>query len=74
MSDLVRIQTLLPKKQRDELREIARREGKSLSELIREFLSAELRNKKYTEMRLAAEQLLAEYEEGGPMGGLTSMN
>ncbi len=74
MSDLVRIQILLEKRQRTELDEIAGKEGKSFSELVRSFLNAQLRERKYAEMRLAADQLLPDSEEGGDLADMTSLD
>ncbi len=67
MSELIRMQVLLEKKQREELDAIAREEGKSFSELVRGFLDAQLRERKYSEMRLAAENLIDAYSEGGEL-------
>jgi Arc/MetJ-type ribon-helix-helix transcriptional regulator len=74
MSDLVRTQILLEKTQRFELDEIAEKEGKSFSELVRSLLNAQLRQRKYEEMRLAAEQLAADYAPGGDLSELTSLD
>ncbi len=74
MSDLIRVQVLLEKRQRVELDEIAEKEGKSLSELVRVFLEMQLRERKYAEMRQAAEQLAADYEMGGELTELTSLD
>jgi len=74
MSDLVRTQVLLEKKQRSELDEIASREGRSFSELVRIFLDAQLRQRQYDEMRLAAEQLRADYQEGGELTAMTALD
>ena len=74
MADLVRIQILLDKRQRSELDEIAEKEGKSLSELVRNFLDIQLRERKYDEMRLAAEQLAADYAEDGELTDMTSLD
>ena len=74
MSDLIRTQVLLEKKQRIELDEIATKEGKSFSELVRIFLDAQLRQRRYDEMSLAAEQLAADYQAGGELTDLTSLD
>ncbi len=74
MSDLVRTQVLLEKKQRDELGEIAEAEGRSLSDLIRAFLEAQLRQRKYAEMRAASEQLLDEYYKGSELTSFTALD
>ncbi len=55
MSDFVRTQVLLEKRQRVQLDKIAEDMGISFSELVREFLDAQLRLRTYDEMRRAAE-------------------
>ena len=74
MSDLVRTQVLLGKKQRDELNEIARKDGKSFSELVRDILNAELRQRLYKDMQLAAEQLRDNYASGGELTDMNSLD
>ncbi len=74
MSELVRAQVLLEKNQRSELDKIATKEGKSFSEVVRNFLNAQLRQRENDEMRLAATQLLADYMEGGELTELTSLD
>jgi Arc/MetJ-type ribon-helix-helix transcriptional regulator len=74
MSDLVRTQILLDKNQRLELDEIADREGKSFSEVVRSLLAAQLHQRKYEEMRLAAEQLAADYGQDGELSDLTALD
>jgi Arc/MetJ-type ribon-helix-helix transcriptional regulator len=74
MSDLVRTQILLKKNQRLELDEIAEKEGKSFSEVVRNLIDAQLRQRKYEEMRLAAEQLAADYGQGGELSELTALD
>ena len=71
---MVRTQVLLGKKQRIELNEIAVKEGKSFSELVRISLDAYLRQRKYDGMRMAAEQLAADYQAGGELTDLTSLD
>jgi hypothetical protein len=74
MSELVRAQVLLEKNQRDTLDKIATHEGKSFSEVVRNFLNAQLRQRGYDEMHLAAIQLLADYEVGGELTDLTALD
>ena len=74
MSELVRTQVLLDKKQRDELNEIAKREKKPFSELVRNYLAAQLRQQKYVDMRLAAEALVQDYAEGSDLIETTSLD
>ncbi len=61
MTEYIRTQILLEKKQRKELDAIAGNAGISFSELVREYLDSQLRIHKYDEMRLAAEQLYSDY-------------
>ncbi len=74
MSDLIRTQILLEKEQRQELDLIAAKEGRSISELIRILLAAQLRQRKYEEMRYAAHELAADYQAGGELTELTSLD
>ena len=74
MNDLVRTQVLLEKRQRDRLGFIAETEGKSLSELIRTFVDAQLRLRRYDEMRSAAEQLRGDYSDGSELTAFTSLD
>ena len=74
MSDLVRTQVLLEKSQRDEITQIARSQGKSFSELVREYLTRQLRQQKYEEMRMAAEQLQDDYAEGSSLVEMTALD
>lgn len=64
MSDFVRVRVSLEKGQRNELDEIARKEGLSVSALIRTMLAAQLRERKYAEIQLAAK---ADDETGGEL-------
>jgi hypothetical protein len=70
MSNLVRTQILLEKSQRLALQEIAKKEGKSFSEIVRTLIDAQLRQRKYNKMRLAAEQLANDYGPGGELSNL----
>jgi metal-responsive CopG/Arc/MetJ family transcriptional regulator len=74
MSDLVRTQILLEKRQRHELDTIAETEGKSLSELIRTFVDAQLRQRRYEEMRSGAEQLREDYSDDSDLTAFTSLD
>jgi hypothetical protein len=74
MSDLVRMQVLLEKRQRDELGLIAEAEGRSLSELIRRLVDAQLRQRKYAEMRAAAEKLRENYVEDRELTAFTALD
>lgn len=74
MSELVRVQVLLEKKQRDELNEIAKREKKPFSELVRNYLNAQLCQQKYAKMRQAAEILQQDYVEGSELTDMISLD
>jgi hypothetical protein len=74
MSELVRIQILLEKQQRDELNAIAKKEKKAFSELVRSYLDAQLLQLKYSKMRQAAELLQQDYAEGRDLTQMTSLD
>ncbi|HVN56457.1 MAG TPA: ribbon-helix-helix protein, CopG family [Anaerolineaceae bacterium] len=74
MSDLVRTQVLLEKKQRKQLNEIARKEGKPFSQLIREYLDSEIRRRTYAQMCAAAEQLRGDYGPGTELTEWTALD
>ena len=74
MSDLVRTQLLLEKKQRIQLDKIAEEKGISFSELVREFLDAQLRVRTYEEMRHAAEQLYGDYANDEELTAMTALD
>jgi predicted DNA-binding protein len=61
MTDYTRTQILLEKSQHHQLKEIAENQGKTFSELVREYLDAQLRLRNYEEMRLAAHLLRENY-------------
>ena len=74
MSDLVRTQVLLEKKQREALNAIAKKERVPFSELVRDYLNAQLRQRQYAELRLAAEQLREDYAVGGELTEMTALD
>ncbi|OJX40677.1 MAG: hypothetical protein BGO78_06750 [Chloroflexi bacterium 44-23] len=74
MSDYIRTQILLDKKQRGKLDKIAEDLGISFSELVREFLSIQMRQHTYAEMRLAAEQLFDEYANDEELKAMTELD
>ncbi len=74
MSDYIRTQVLLEKKQRVQLNKIAEEMGISFSELVRDFLVAQLRQHTYEEMRLAAEQLLNDYTNDEALTEMTALD
>ena len=56
-----RTQVLLKPEQHQDLKEIARREHRSLSDVVREMLEAQLAERKRRDMAFAAQTLLADY-------------
>jgi len=69
-----RTQVLLEPGQHDRLEEIARREHRSLSEIVREMLDAQLADRKRRDMQLAAEALLADYMNDKDLTAFTSLD
>ena len=74
MTDFVRTQILLEKKQRIQLDKIAENMGITFSELVRDFLNAQLRLRTYEEMRRAAEQLYTDYATDADLTALNSLD
>jgi hypothetical protein len=74
MTDFIRTQVLLEKKQRLELDKIAEDMGISFSELVREFLNAQLRQRTYEDMRRAAENLYSDYAHDENLTALTDLD
>jgi hypothetical protein len=65
MTSLVRTQLLLRDDQRLELDKIADQTNSSFSEIVRQFIDAQLRQRKYKQMERAAEILFDDYQKGG---------
>jgi|APSaa5957512622_1039677.scaffolds.fasta_scaffold60421_3 hypothetical protein len=74
MTDLVRTQVLLSRNQRQSLLEIAHKDGRSLSDVVREALDAQLRQRQYQEMEIAAGQLLELYETDPDLTAMTALD
>lgn len=74
MTDLVRTQILLDKKQRIQLDKIAEEMGIPFSKLVRDLLNAQLRLRTYEEMRHAAEQLYSDYSTDEDLKALTALD
>ncbi|MBU0974050.1 MAG: hypothetical protein KKC20_25700 [Proteobacteria bacterium] len=72
--DYVRKQIILEKEQSDQLRKIAINEGISFSELVRNFLNAQLRARIYNEMEVAADALLSDYANDKELTEMTSLD
>jgi len=74
MTDYVRTQVLLEKKQRVQLDEMAEKAGISFSELVRDFLNAQMRIRTYQEMRIAADQLYDDYANDQDLTAMTALD
>ena len=74
MANYIRTQVLLEKKQRDRLDEIARKAGISFSELVRDFLDAQMRIRTYEDMRRAAQQLYDNYANDSNLTDMTDLD
>lgn len=74
MTDYIRTQILLEKKQRQLLDEFAEKAGISFSELVRDFLDSQLRICTYEEMRRAAEQLYTDYANDESLTEMTTLD
>lgn len=74
MTEYVRTQVLLEKRQRNRLDEIAQNAGISFSELVRVFLDAQMRIRTYEDMRRAAEQLCDDYLQDGSLTDMTALD
>ncbi len=74
MTDYIRTQVLLEKKQRKQLDEIAQNAGISFSELVRDFLDAQMRIRTYEDMQRAADQLLDDYTRDGTLTEMSALD
>jgi DNA-directed RNA polymerase delta subunit len=74
MFDLVRTQVLLDTTQREQLHQIAKETGRSFSEMVREFLAAQLRLRTYEEVRQATQLLYQDYAHDGELVALTALD
>ena len=69
-----RTQILLEPDQHDQLEEIARREHRSLSEVVRTMLHAQLVERRRSEMAAAARALLADYTNDMELTAFTALD
>lgn len=69
-----RTQVLLEPEQHDKLEEIARQENRSLSEVLREMLAAQLAERKRKDMAEAAQALLADYVNDKDLTAFTALD
>ena len=74
MTDYVRTQILLEKEQRQALNEIAEQSGVTFSELVRNFLAAQIRLHTYAEMEHAAKLLYEDYASDNELTILTDLD
>lgn len=74
MTDLVRTQVLLEKKQRIQLDTIAEELGIPFSQLVRDFLNAQLRLRTYENMRRAAQRLAHDYANDKNLTAMTALD
>ena len=71
---LVRTQLLIRPEMRAELRDIARREQRSVSEVVREMLRHELADRKKREMTVAVQVLLSDYQTDDELTAFTALD
>jgi hypothetical protein len=69
-----RAQILLDPQQHQALVQIARREKRSLSDLVREMLDQQLAERKQHELSAAAHALLEDYQPGGDLTVFTALD
>lgn len=67
MSLLVRTQLMLRSDQHADLTRLASETGRSISEVVRELVDAQLKAQRNERMRRAARELRADYEAGGSL-------
>lgn len=72
--NLYRAQIILEKQQHERLAQIAREEGKSLSEVARELIYFALRERQRRQMELAAQILLDEYRSNPELTAFTALD
>ena len=71
---LTRTQILLEPEQHRSLQEIARREKRSLSDVVRELLRRQLAIRKQEEMAAAAQALLSDYQDDADLTAFTTLD
>jgi hypothetical protein len=69
-----RTQILLEPSQRRQLADIARRENRSLSEIVREMIDAQLAARRREEMAAAAQALLSDYQTDPELTAFTVLD
>ncbi len=71
---MVRTQILLEPEQHQALAKIARREKRSLSDVVREMLDKQLVERKKQDLAIAAQALLADYQEDPELTAFTALD
>jgi predicted CopG family antitoxin len=71
---MYRTQILLEEEQHNALAEIARREKRSLSDVVREMLYKQLEERKKLDLAKAAQALLADYQGDPEMTAFTALD
>lgn len=69
-----RTQILLEPEQHKALREIANKEGRSLSDLIRQMLDEQLKERNRIELEKAARELLVDYQDDPELTVFTALD
>lgn len=69
-----RTQILLEPEQHKALREIANKEGRSLSDLIRQMLDEQLKERNRIELEKAARELLVDYQDDPELTVFTTLD
>ena len=71
---MYRTQILLDPEQHKALAEIARRENRSLSDVVREMLQRQLEDRKRQDLALAAKALLVDYQGDTELTAFTALD
>jgi predicted CopG family antitoxin len=74
MKTMYRTQILLEPDQHKSLVEIANREKRSLSDLVREMIQKQLDERKKQDLAYAAKSLLADYQSDSDLTAFTSLD
>lgn len=70
----IRKQIILEKEQSIQLSRIAKKEGVTFSELVRDYLNSQLRARTYREMETAADALLKDYCSDNDLTAMTTLD
>lgn len=72
--EMYRAQIILGKPQHEMLARIAREEGKSISEIVRDLLELALRERRRSQMERAAQALLEDYRNDPELIAFTALD